>query len=368
MLTLHKAQVEQQMLAAASRIRAIESRLRSIEESPDPARHDIVVKAVPEQEMLGLRVRLPLDDATRLGGRMVRALSARIEDRRLLGPFGAVMHNNFMDADEVDVEMGYFVTHTPLQPVALDDRTMLAIRPIPAVETMATFVVVGPVEYSHLGYSAIGAWMEANRYQVAGPTREVMLRPRRKMTMRLSRKFNFPSRRSIKENNMIGPSATTLARHLQPFAYMPGEWNVITHGYDDQGMWRQGNPTRSVIVPVLEGRFLEESVVYETPSRVMRLRIVRSFDPFQKCYRISICDAEYGMLDVYEGRFEGGVLTASDEHTGTHFRLPGGKHYMFNLIQHAEDDNHFSVAFDASSDGGQTWGKFSSSEYTRAHS
>src|SRR5574341_1009041 len=145
MLTLHKAQVEQQMLAAASRIRAIESRLRSIEESPGPTRYDIVVKAVPEQHMLGLRVSLRLDEATRLGGRLVRALSARIEDRRRLGHFAAVMHNNFMDADEVDVEMGYFVTQTPTQLITLDDRYTLSMRPIPAVETMATFVVVGPI-------------------------------------------------------------------------------------------------------------------------------------------------------------------------------------------------------------------------------
>lgn len=164
---------------------------------------------------------------------------------------------------------------------------------------------------------------------------------------------------------MIDLTSTILARHLQPFAYMPGQWDVVSYGYDESGAWRQGNPTRSVIVPMLEGRFLEESIVIDTPSRVMRLRIVRSFDSFQKCYRISICDAEFGMLDVYEGRLEGGVLTASDQHTGTHFRLPGGKHYMFTLIQQGEDDDHFTVAFDASSDGGQTWEKFSASEYTR---
>lgn len=192
MLTLHKAQVEQQMIEAAGRIRTIESRLRAIEENPTPTRHDIVVKAVPEQEMLGLRVRLTLDDVTRLGERMVRALSARVDHRRLLGPFGAVMHNDFMDEEVVDVEMGYYITRPIIQPVSLDKYT-LTIRQIPFVEMMATFVVVGPIEYSHLGYSAIGAWMEANRYQIAGPTREVMLQmPRRKNDHEAITEVQFP--------------------------------------------------------------------------------------------------------------------------------------------------------------------------------
>ena len=40
---------------------------------------------------------------------------------------------------------------------------------------MATLVRAGPGDPSHLAYGALGVWMEANGYRIAGPCREAFL-------------------------------------------------------------------------------------------------------------------------------------------------------------------------------------------------
>jgi effector-binding domain-containing protein len=46
---------------------------------------------------------------------------------------------------------------------------------LPAVETMATLVRQGTDALSHASFGAIGTWIEANNFEIAGPCREVFL-------------------------------------------------------------------------------------------------------------------------------------------------------------------------------------------------
>ena len=53
----------------------------------------------------------------------------------------------------------------------------LALTPaeLPALPALATLVRRGPNYESHLAFGALGLWMEANGYIIAGPSREVFL-------------------------------------------------------------------------------------------------------------------------------------------------------------------------------------------------
>ena len=51
----------------------------------------------------------------------------------------------------------------------------MAMTELPAVETLATVVRRGPKYRGHLAFGALGIWMEANGFQIAGPSREVFL-------------------------------------------------------------------------------------------------------------------------------------------------------------------------------------------------
>jgi effector-binding domain-containing protein len=47
------------------------------------------------------------------------------------------------------------------------------MRELPAVETMATSVQVGDPQLIFVAFGALGKWIEANDYQIAGPYREI---------------------------------------------------------------------------------------------------------------------------------------------------------------------------------------------------
>ena len=74
----------------------------------------------------------------------------------------------------------------------LADRREMTTRELPAVETLATLVRKGPLDQSHLAFGALGVWMEANSYQVAGPCREVFLDTFRAPDSDLVMEIQFP--------------------------------------------------------------------------------------------------------------------------------------------------------------------------------
>jgi DNA-binding transcriptional MerR regulator len=59
----------------------------------------------------------------------------------------------------------------------IDGDLVLSAGELPAVETMATIVRQGANAESHAPFTAIGTWIEANAYEIAGPCREVFLEP-----------------------------------------------------------------------------------------------------------------------------------------------------------------------------------------------
>jgi effector-binding domain-containing protein len=85
-----------------------------------------------------------------------------------------VAHSDFDDQD-LDLEIGFGLTREVKRSVMLPDRRELTTRELPAVATLAPVVRRGPLDQSHLAFGALGLWMEANGYNVAGPCREVFL-------------------------------------------------------------------------------------------------------------------------------------------------------------------------------------------------
>jgi effector-binding domain-containing protein len=58
----------------------------------------------------------------------------------------------------------------------LRDGSQLTYRELPAVATMATYVLQGSFEKAHLAYGEIGTWAEINGYRFADAPREIVLR------------------------------------------------------------------------------------------------------------------------------------------------------------------------------------------------
>jgi hypothetical protein len=77
--------------------------------------------------------------------------------------------------ENADVEFGYLLENPIPGPIRFDELLVLDQRQVEAVETMATIVHVGGPTVSNIGYGALGEWIEANNYRIAGPQREIFL-------------------------------------------------------------------------------------------------------------------------------------------------------------------------------------------------
>jgi DNA-binding transcriptional MerR regulator len=176
MLTMKRAQVEQSLRAEEARLRHIESRIAQIDRQGGIGDYDVVVKSVPPTPFLGLRCTCDgMDEVVQMvrnvaeeGGRQIRpALRDKL----------TVVARNDHDDEKLDLEIGFSLTRPSNTNVRIAGDLVLRASELPAVETMATIVRPGTNPESHSSFGAVGMWIEANGYEVAGPCREVFLEP-----------------------------------------------------------------------------------------------------------------------------------------------------------------------------------------------
>jgi Predicted transcriptional regulators len=176
MLTMKKAQVEQVVRDELSRILSIEDRLKQIEENGALPDRDVLLRSVEAQQFLSNRqIVASIRDGFSLMYEMHRLLPERL-GKGVLGNFLLIMHSDDFDTENVDVEMGFVLEGKSSKTVALSEDRMLTLRTLPAIETVATLVCIGVAHHVSC-YGMLGAWIENNNFQLAGPSREVFLEP-----------------------------------------------------------------------------------------------------------------------------------------------------------------------------------------------
>ena len=176
MLTMKRAQVERALREDEVRLRHIESRIAQIDKYGGIDGYDVVTKSVPATPFLSLRSSCNgMDEAVRMvrsvaedGAKQIRP---GMRDKLI------VVSRNETETDELDLEIGYSLTRPTNASVRIAGDLVLRAGELPAVETMATIVRQGTNTESHAAFSAIGTWVEANNFEIAGPCREVFLEP-----------------------------------------------------------------------------------------------------------------------------------------------------------------------------------------------
>ena len=176
MLTMKRAQVERALREDEVRLRHIESRIAQIDKYGRIDGYDVVTKSVPATPFLSLRYSCNgMDEAVRMvrsvaedGAKQIRP---GMRDKLI------VVSRSETETDELDLEIGYSLTRPTNASVRIAGDLVLRAGELPAVETMATIVRQGTNAESHAAFSAIGTWVEANNFDIAGPCREVFLEP-----------------------------------------------------------------------------------------------------------------------------------------------------------------------------------------------
>jgi len=174
MLIMKRAKVEQALRQEEVRLRHIESRIAQIDKYGGIDGYDVVTKSVAAMPFLSLRYACNgIDEAMQMVRRIAedgaRQIRPGLRDKLI------VVSRNDSEMDALDLEIGYSLTRASNTGVRVAGDHVLSASELPAVETMATIVRQGTNVESHMSFSAVGTWIEANNYEIAGPCREVFL-------------------------------------------------------------------------------------------------------------------------------------------------------------------------------------------------
>jgi DNA-binding transcriptional MerR regulator len=177
MLELRRADAGRALAEEAARLRHIEARIAQLDS--DESMDDVRLRPEPARRIVAMRDTVgSFVEARRLIGELARILPTRLP-REMLGALIGVAHSAEFEPDCIEVELGFLLNADPPEELPSVGARALYVRELPAVPHMAVCVRVGLPEHAHLITGKIGRYVESNGYRLAGPGREVFLRPPR---------------------------------------------------------------------------------------------------------------------------------------------------------------------------------------------
>lgn len=174
MLKLKQAQIEQAVAEDQARLRRVASRLKQIELHGTFPQYEITTRPLPEIHFLSIREPVPvLRQAGRLYYEVADAVLRHAPTQ--VGHCMAVFHDPIFRDRGTDFELGYQLLQPQELEVPLADGRQLTVKQLAPIPQAVTCVHVGPWSEIHVGFSAIGYWLEANHLTINGQSREVYL-------------------------------------------------------------------------------------------------------------------------------------------------------------------------------------------------
>jgi DNA-binding transcriptional MerR regulator len=179
MLEVRRADAARALAEESARLRQIEARIAQLDTGASADLDDVLIRAEPARRIVSVRETVgSFVEARVIIGELARTLPQKFP-RESLGPLIGIAHSTEFEPDSIDVELGFVLSgEAPATLPAVGRRTLTG-REVPAVAHLAACVRVGLPEHAHLVTGKIGRHVENNGYRLAGPTREVFLRPPR---------------------------------------------------------------------------------------------------------------------------------------------------------------------------------------------
>ena len=175
MLRLRQAQLQTQLAADLTRLRAVESRLRILEREGLMPTEDVVLKQVAPlriAELSGVAGSYGPEDISATIGPLYMSLGEDLHTAGVtpVGPAIAYYEPESPEtSDGVVVHAGMPVTVDP------NERYRFKVVDLPAIEQAATIVHRGPMDDVMPSLSQLADWIEENGYRPLGYHREVYL-------------------------------------------------------------------------------------------------------------------------------------------------------------------------------------------------
>jgi DNA-binding transcriptional MerR regulator len=165
MLRLRQAELRQHLEEEQVRLIRVEERLRQLEQENGMSSYDVAIKELSAQLVAGVRDTIPTYPDV---GRLFDELYAYLGRQGTGGLGAAIYHDESYKEGAIDAEAVAFLSF----PVPESER--VRVYDLPPI-TVASTIHSGAFNRFREAYDALGRWIEANGYRIAGAPREVYL-------------------------------------------------------------------------------------------------------------------------------------------------------------------------------------------------
>jgi DNA-binding transcriptional MerR regulator len=162
-----REQIIQTVREEIARLRQLEARLEQFADRGDLPAHRVTIKRVPAQPYLFTASRTLDDHHQHICELYVARHQVKTRQHML-----TILHDTRAD---FPYEAGYVVDGRTKRGQSLSSGQALALRTLPAVQTMACLVYAGRWDDSHTAITALGMWLEQHDYRINGSFRKVFL-------------------------------------------------------------------------------------------------------------------------------------------------------------------------------------------------
>jgi len=174
MFRLKEAELRQQVEAAQTRLQQVANRLTQIEHEGQLPDYDVVLKTIEPQRVMSIRQIAPQpEDVGNFLGECAMALHAA-GIAPTSQPF-TIFYDADLTEKDMDIETIIPVDSSVDTTLNLDGGRQVVAHTLQGLESAACVVHQGSYDDFEQPYAALGRWIEANDYVIAGPPREIYL-------------------------------------------------------------------------------------------------------------------------------------------------------------------------------------------------
>lgn len=154
------------------------------------------------------------------------------------------------------------------------------------------------------------------------------------------------------------------ADKLAAYDFMSGAWLATTEAIDRAtGDWAAQMPSYVIVDTDLGGAVYVMRGPLPYNGRFISAISYFTYDQSNGVYRVALMGHRFGLLDVFEGQFVDGVLTASNATSGSSSPDGEGGYYISRLTLGPTEDG-FQLDAEMSHDDGTSWSPIFRTRYT----
>ncbi|WP_299117447.1 hypothetical protein [uncultured Winogradskyella sp.] len=154
-------------------------------------------------------------------------------------------------------------------------------------------------------------------------------------------------------------------KEMDKLSILEGKWIIENYENKEGERWINLGTSYSNIKLEHSGKFISERNTYLTSNGEINMITHIGFDRRINAYKLSAMDKEYGLMDIYTGKWEEERLIFTNLTSDQPILLNNEKKLSFRVSYFNLSKNSFEHLVEGTLDEGKTWFVFSKSKYNR---